>query len=165
MISVYRQHVIDNNHQRSSNSISILFKHMLQMKINNMKEECEQIRRETQESFRKFQQSEENKAVTLDQQLKEHQARLILERYVTEDKEVLRLQLQKEMEILKSRQKDLIEENKRLNFKIEEFEKARLNYEENLSDLKIVAAQRQEQITELSNKLSQSEILKLQLQQ
>ncbi|XP_032667819.1 coiled-coil domain-containing protein 186 isoform X2 [Odontomachus brunneus] len=134
------------------------------IKINDMKEECEQIRRETQESFRKFQQSEENKAVTLDQQLKEHRARLILERHVTEDKETLRLQLQKELEILKSRQQDLIEENKRLNLKVQDSEKVWLSYENNLSDLKNVAKQRQEQITELSNKVSHLETLKLQLQ-
>lgn len=130
-----------------------------------MKEECEQIRRETQESFRKFQQSEENKAVTLDHQLKEHQARLILERHVTEDKETLRLQLQKELETLKSKQQNLIEENKRLNLKVQESEKVRLNNENDLSDLKIVADQRQQQITELLKKVSQLETLKLQLQQ
>ncbi|KYM81912.1 hypothetical protein ALC53_07704 [Atta colombica] len=134
------------------------------MKINDMKEECEQIRRETQESFRKFQQSEENKAVTLDQQLKEHQARLILERHVTEDKETLRLQLQKELEILKSKQQNLIEENKKLSLKIQESEKVRLNNENDLSDLRIVADQRQLQITELLDKVSQLETLKLQLQ-
>ncbi|GAB1868831.1 hypothetical protein CAJAP_09910 [Camponotus japonicus] len=134
------------------------------MRINDMKEECEQIRRETQESFRKFQQSEENKAVTLDHQLKEHQARLILERHVTEDKETLRLQLQKELEILKSKQQNLIEENNRLSLKVQESEKARLHNENNLSNLKIVANQRQEQITELLNKVSQLEALKLQLQ-
>lgn len=134
------------------------------MKINDMKEECEQIRRETQESFRKFQQSEENKAVTLDQQLKEHQARLILERHVTEDKETLRLQLQKELDLLKSRQQDLIEENKRLNLRVQESEKVQLGYENNLSDLKNVAKQRQEQITELLDKVADLEALKLQLQ-
>ncbi|EGI64626.1 Uncharacterized protein C10orf118-like protein [Acromyrmex echinatior] len=134
------------------------------MKINDMKEECEQIRRETQESFRKFQQSEENKAVTLDQQLKEHQARLILERHVTEDKETLRLQLQKELETLKSKQQNLIEENKKLSLKIQESEKVRLNNENNLSDLRIVADQRQLQIIELLDKVSQLETLKLQLQ-
>lgn len=134
------------------------------MKINDMKEECEQIRRETQESFRKFQQSEENKAVTLDQQLKEHQARLILERHVTEDKETLRLQLQKELDVLKSRQQDLIEENKRLNLRVQESEKVQLGYENNLSDLKNVAKQRKEQITELLDKVADLEALKLQLQ-
>lgn len=133
------------------------------MKINDMKEECEQIRRETQESFRKFQQSEENKAVTLDQQLKEHQARLILERHVTEDKETLRLQLRKELDVLKSRQQDLIEENKRLNLRVQESEKVQLGYENNLSDLKNVAKQRQEHITELLDKVADLEALKLQL--
>ncbi|XP_020288076.1 coiled-coil domain-containing protein 186 isoform X2 [Pseudomyrmex gracilis] len=135
------------------------------MKINNMKEECDQIRRETQESFRKFQQSEENKAVTLDQQLKEHQARLILERSVTEDKETLRLQLQKELETLKSKQQTLIDENKKLSSRLQESEKARLNNEDDLDNLKIIANQRQEQISELLNKVSQLETLKLQLQQ
>lgn len=135
------------------------------MKINDMREECEQIRRETQESFRKFQQSEENKAVTLDQQLKEHQARLILERHVTEDKETLRLQLQKELESLKSRQQSLIEENKSLNLKLQESEKARVNSDDSLSELKMLITQRGEQIADLLNKVSQLEIAKLQLQQ
>ncbi|XP_011871078.1 PREDICTED: coiled-coil domain-containing protein 186-like isoform X2 [Vollenhovia emeryi] len=134
------------------------------MKINDMKEECEQIRRETQESFRKFQQSEENKAVTLDQQLKEHQARLILERHVTEDKETLRLQLQKELEALKSKQQNLIEENKKLSLTVQESEKVRLDNENDLSDLRFVADQRQQRITELLNKVSEFETLKLQLQ-
>lgn len=138
---------------------------MLQMKMNDMKEECEQIRRETQESFRKFQQSEENKAVTLDQQLKEHQARLILERHVTEDKETLRLQLQKELETLKSKQQSLIEENKSLDLKVEESEKTRLNSEDSLNELKMIVNQRQEQIAELLHKVSQLDTVKLQLQQ
>lgn len=137
---------------------------LLQMKINDMKEECEQIRRETQESFRQFQQSEENKAVTLDQQLKEHQARLILERHVTEDKETLRLQLQKELETVKSKQQSLTEENKSLNWKIQESEKARLNNEDSLTELKLIINQRQEQIAELLEKVSQLETAKLQLQ-
>lgn len=130
-----------------------------------MREECDQIRRETQESIRKFQQSEENKAVTLDQQLKEHQARLILERHVTEDKETLRLQLQKELETLKSKQQNLIEENKKLSLIVQESEKTRLNNENNLSNLQVIANQRQEQITELLSKVSQLETLQLQLQQ
>ncbi|RLU15187.1 hypothetical protein DMN91_012181 [Ooceraea biroi] len=134
------------------------------MKINDMKEECEQIRRETQESFRKFQQSEENKAVTLDQQLKEHQARLILERHVTEDKETLRLQLQRELEMLKSRQQSLIEENKSLNVRVQESEQARLSNEDNLNKLRIAVNQREEQIAELLSKVSQLETMKLQLQ-
>nr|XP_034178904.1 coiled-coil domain-containing protein 186 isoform X1 [Osmia lignaria] len=133
-------------------------------RINEMKEECEQVRRESQESIRKFQQSEENKAVTLDQRLKEQQARLILERHVTEDKEMLRLQLQKEVETLKSRQQVLIEENNTLSLKIQDAEKNRLNYESNLSNVKIIADQRQKEIVELLNKVSELETLKVQLQ-
>lgn len=130
-----------------------------------MKEECEQVRKETQETMRKFQQSEENKAVTLDQQLKEQQARLILERHVTEDKEMLRIQLQKEVDTLKHRQQILIEENNTLSLKIQDAEKDRLTYESNLNNLKIIVDQRQKEIMELHNKVSELETLKTQLQQ
>lgn len=130
-----------------------------------MKEECEQVRKETQETMRKFQQSEENKAVTLDQQLKEQQARLILERHVTEDKEMLRIQLQKEVDTLKHRQQILIEENNTLSLKIQDAEKDRLTYESNLNNLKIIVDQRQKEIMELHNKVSELENLKTQFQQ
>lgn len=134
------------------------------IRINEMKEECEQVRKETQETMRKFQQSEENKAITLDQQLKEQQARLILERHVTEDKEMLRIQLQKEVDTLKHRQQILIEENNTLSLKIQDAEKDRLTYESNLNNLKIIVDQRQKEIMELHNKVSELEMLKTQLQ-
>ncbi|XP_011312071.1 coiled-coil domain-containing protein 186 isoform X2 [Fopius arisanus] len=132
-------------------------------KINEMMEECEQVRRESQETIRQFQRSEENKAVTLDHQLKEQQARLILERHFTEDKEILRSQLQKEVESLKNRQQVLIEENNSLSLKIQDLEKERLMYENNLSNLKIVADQRQKEVVDLTAKISHLETLKLQL--
>ncbi|XP_076295638.1 coiled-coil domain-containing protein 186 isoform X2 [Lasioglossum baleicum] len=134
------------------------------VRINEMKEECDLIRKETQETMRQFQQSEENKAVTLDQQLKEQQARLILERHVTEDKEMSRLQLQKEVETLKHRQQVLIEENNTFSLKIQDAEKNRLNYESNLSNLKIIADQRQKEVIELNGKVSELETMKVQLQ-
>ena len=130
-----------------------------------MKEECEQVRRETQETMRKFHQSEENKAVTLDQQLKEQQAQLILERHVTEDKEMIRLQLQKEVETLKHRQQVLVEENNALSSKIQDIEQSRLSYENNLSNMKSLADQRQQEIVDLVAKVYQMETLKLQLKQ
>lgn len=133
--------------------------------MNEMKEECDQIRKESQETIRKFQQSEENKAVTLDHQLKEQQARLILERHVTEDKELSRIQLQKEVETLKQRQHALIEENNTLSLKVQNLEKERLNYDNNLSNLKVIADQRQKEIVDLLGKVSQLETLKLQLKQ
>ncbi|XP_043665441.1 coiled-coil domain-containing protein 186-like isoform X1 [Vespula pensylvanica] len=134
-------------------------------RINEMKEECEQVRKETQETIRKFQLSEENKAITLDQQLKEQQARLILERYVTEDKEMLCLQLQKEVETLLHRQQVLIEENNVLGIKIQDYEKRQQEYEDTLNNLKILADQRQTEIIDLSQRVSQIEVLKFQLQE
>ncbi|XP_043479593.1 coiled-coil domain-containing protein 186-like isoform X2 [Leptopilina heterotoma] len=133
-------------------------------KINEVKEESELIKRETQETMRKFQQSEENKAVTLDQQLKEQHAQLILERHVTEDKENIRLHLQKEVESLKHRQQILIEENSNLSLKLQDFENDRSSYESSLSNLKSIADQRQKEIGELSSKVAELETLKIQLQ-
>ncbi|XP_012267065.2 intracellular protein transport protein USO1 isoform X1 [Athalia rosae] len=132
-------------------------------RINEMKEECEHVRKESQETIRKFQQSEENKVVTLDQQLKEQQARLILERHVTEDKETSRLQLQKEVETLKQRQHVLIDENNTLSSKVQDLEQEKLNYENTLSNLEVTADQRQKEIVDLAGKVSELETLKLQL--
>ncbi|XP_043265458.1 coiled-coil domain-containing protein 186 isoform X2 [Colletes gigas] len=132
-------------------------------RISEMKEECDQIRKETQESMRQFQQSEENKAFTLDKQLKEQQARLILEKHVTEDKEMLRLRLQKEVETLKNRQQVLIEENNTLTLKIQDAEKSRLSHESNLNNLKMMADQYQKETKELLGKVSELETLKVQL--
>ncbi|KAL2716228.1 coiled-coil domain-containing protein 186-like isoform X1 [Vespula squamosa] len=134
-------------------------------RINEMKEECDQVRKETQETIREFQLSEENKAITLDQQLKEQQARLILERHVTEDKEMLCLQLQKEVETLLNRQQVLIEENNVLAIKIQDYEKRQQEYEDTLNNIKILADQRQTEIIDLSQRVSQIEVLKLQLQE
>lgn len=128
-----------------------------------MKQECDQVRRESQETIRKVQQSEENKAVTLDHQLKEQQARLILERHVTEDKEILRCQLQKEVESLKNQQKVLIEENNSLSLKIQNLETEKVMYESNLSNFKIISDQKQKEMDDLTAKVALLEPLKLQL--
>lgn len=134
-------------------------------KINEMKEECEQVRKETEETMKKFQVSEENKAVTLDEQLKEQQARLILERHVIEDKEMLRLQLQKEVETLLQRQQILIEENNTLSIRIQGYEQRQVEYQDTLNNLKTLADERQKEIFDLSEKVSQLEGLKSQLQE
>ncbi|XP_034948201.1 coiled-coil domain-containing protein 186 isoform X2 [Chelonus insularis] len=133
------------------------------IQINQMKEEFERIRKESHDTIKKFQQSEENKAVTLDHQLKEQHAQLILERHVTEDKEMLRLQLVKEVETLKNRQHILMEENNTLSLKIEELEKNKLDYENNISNLKAISDQRQKEIIELTEKLCNLNKLKLEL--
>ncbi|KAK0161402.1 hypothetical protein PV327_009876 [Microctonus hyperodae] len=132
-------------------------------KINEMKEECDQVRRESQETIRKFQQLEINKATTLDQQLKEQQAQLILERHITEDKELSRLKLQKEVEMLKNQVDSLNEENILLNKKIQDLDKNRLAYESNFNEVKIIADKRQNEISDLTAKLSNLETMKLQL--
>lgn len=123
------------------------------------------MRMSTQETMRKFQMSEENKAVTLDQQLKEQQARLILERHVTEDKEMSRQQLLKEVEVLKNRVQALIEENNTLSLKLQDSETSSLSYESSFNSIKGIADQRQKEIIDLTAKVSELETLKLQLKQ
>ncbi|KAK0078085.1 hypothetical protein PV325_003060 [Microctonus aethiopoides] len=133
------------------------------IKINEMKEECDQVRRESQETIRKFQQLEINKATTLDQQLKEQQAQLILERHITEDKELSRLKLQKEVEMLKNQVNSLNEDNILLNQRVQDMDKDRLVYESNLNEVKAIADKRKNEILDLTSKLSNLETMKLQL--
>ncbi|KAG7200853.1 hypothetical protein KM043_003218 [Ampulex compressa] len=134
-------------------------------RINEMRDECEQVRRESQESIRKFQQSEENKAVTLDQQLKEQQARLILERHVMEDKEMLCLRLQKEVDAMKNTQQALIEENNSLSLKVQDFERNKSTYDCDLNTLRTIAEQRERDVSDLLSKVTELENLKLRLQE
>lgn len=131
-------------------------------KINEMKDMCDQVRRESNDTIRKFQQSEENKAVTLDQQLKEQQAKLILERHVTEDKEILRIQLQKEVETLKNRQDTLINENNDLLVKIGDLEKNQIPYEKNLNYFKTLAENNAKEINYLNSQVVELKILQEQ---
>lgn len=151
----------------SSNDAMMMLKfvHILQAKITELTEVCEQVRRESQESIRKFQTSEENKAVTLDHKLKEQQARLILERHVTEDKEMLRVQLQKEVETLKHSQEVLIEENTSLSLKVEDLEKLTSTLESTLNELKTVADQRGKDVADLTAKAAELETMKIEFKQ
>ncbi|XP_044018061.1 coiled-coil domain-containing protein 186 isoform X2 [Aphidius gifuensis] len=133
------------------------------LKINQMKNECDNVKKESFNSIIEFQKSEENKAVTLDEQLKEQQARLILERHVTEDKENLRIALEKQVDVLNNRQQLLIEENNNLIIKINDYEKNHSTYESNYDNLKQLADKRLKEINDLMTKVSQIETLKLQL--
>nr|XP_050847612.1 coiled-coil domain-containing protein 186-like isoform X4 [Vespula vulgaris] len=73
--------------------------------------------------------------------------------------------LQKEVETLLHRQQVLIEENNVLAIKIQDYEKRQQEYEDTLNNLKILADQRQTEIIDLSQRVSQIEVLKFQLQE
>ncbi|XP_057328872.1 coiled-coil domain-containing protein 186 isoform X2 [Microplitis mediator] len=132
-------------------------------RINELKDECENVRRESSESIKKFQQSEENKAVTLDQQLKEQHARLILERHVVEDKEAVRLQLLKEIETLNHRQQVLIEENNVLTLRCNDFEAISNQLKKSYEELKVISEERLKAISDLTLKSEALESTRLEL--
>lgn len=133
------------------------------LRINELKDECENVRRESSESIKKFQQSEENKAVTLDHQLKEQHARLILERHVVEDKEAERLQLLKEIETLNHRQQVLIEENNALTLRINDLDAIYLELKRNFDELQVVSEERLKAINDLTVKSEALEGTRLEL--
>ncbi|XP_063221299.1 coiled-coil domain-containing protein 186 [Bacillus rossius redtenbacheri] len=133
-------------------------------KITELKEECEQVRRDCQVAIRDFQQSQDNKAYTLDQQLKEQQARLIMERHEREDKEETQRQLQQEVVNLRSKHQLLINENNTLSLKVQSLGRERLEYEENLSRLKATSDGQRQELADLQARLAEMESLRIQLQ-
>lgn len=127
------------------------------------KEECEQVRKDCQEMIRAYQQSEENRAVVLDQQLKEEQAKLILERYEREDKEEVSKHLQQELEALKAKHETMIAENNTLSIKVQNLEKERFEREQTLSRLRQAADSQQQDVADLRAQLAEMGGLRMQL--
>ncbi|XP_049789362.1 coiled-coil domain-containing protein 186-like isoform X1 [Schistocerca nitens] len=127
------------------------------------KEECEQVRKDCQEMIRAYQQSEKNRAVVLDQQLKEEQAKLILERYEREDKEEVSKHLQQELEALKAKHETMIAENNTLSIKVQNLEKERFEREQTLSRLRQAADSQQQDVADLRAQVAEMSALRMQL--
>ncbi|XP_068083218.1 coiled-coil domain-containing protein 186 [Anabrus simplex] len=136
----------------------------LTQKLQESREETELVRKECQESIRAFQESQENKAYTLGLQLKEEQAKLIMERHEREDKEESCRQLQQEVDNLKRKHQLIIEENNVLSVKVQNLEKERLEYEQNLSKLKRSADSQRQNLADLQSQLTEMEALRIQKQ-
>ncbi|GFG35746.1 hypothetical protein Cfor_03926 [Coptotermes formosanus] len=136
----------------------------LTQKLQEMHEETEQVRRNSQAMIQAYQESQENKAYTLDQQLKEQQAKLIMEQHERENKEETHWQLQQEVDNLKRKHQLIIDENNLLSIKVQNLEKERLEYEQNLSKLKRLSDQRWQDVVGLQAQLAEMESLKAQLQ-
>nr|CAD7459563.1 unnamed protein product [Timema tahoe] len=133
-------------------------------KLQESREECEQIRQDSQAMIRAYQQSQENKTQTLDQQLKEQQAKLIIERHEWEHEEETRRQLQQEIENLKKKQEIIINENNTISLKVQSLEKERLEYEQNLSRLKTTMDSQRQEVVDMRAQLAEMEALRVQLQ-
>ncbi|PNF15355.1 hypothetical protein B7P43_G00995 [Cryptotermes secundus] len=136
----------------------------LLQKLQEMREESDQVRRDCQAMIQAYQESQENKAHTLDEQLKEQQAKLILERHEREDKEETHRQLQHEVDNLKRKHQLIIDENNLLSIKVQNLEKERLEYEQNLSKLKRLSDRQRQDVVDLQAQVAEMESLKMQLQ-
>ncbi|XP_069697891.1 coiled-coil domain-containing protein 186-like isoform X2 [Periplaneta americana] len=136
----------------------------LLLKMQEKQEESEQVRRDCQAMIQAYQQSQENKAHNLDQQLKEQQAKLIMERHEREDKEETQRQLQQEIENLKRKHQLIIDENNLLSIKVQNLEKERLEYEQNLSKLKRLTDRQRQDVADLQAQLTEMDSLRIQLQ-
>ncbi|KAK3921982.1 Coiled-coil domain-containing protein 186 [Frankliniella fusca] len=133
-------------------------------KLEEARLEAEQARKDAQTAIKSFQESEENKAVSLDHQLREQHAKLILERHGRADTEVVLKQLQSEVEALKLKQQALIDENNQLSLKVQTLEKERLDGDQRLSRWKLESDKHQQEVADLREKVAGMESLKAQLQ-
>lgn len=133
-------------------------------KLEEARLEAEQARKDAQTAIKSFQESEENKAVSLDHQLREQHAKLILERHGRADTVVVLKQLQSEVEALKAKQQALIDENNQLSLKVQTLEKERLEGDQRLSRLKLESDKHQQEVADLREKVAGMESLKAQLQ-
>ncbi|PSN40131.1 hypothetical protein C0J52_23823 [Blattella germanica] len=131
------------------------------LKLQEMREESEQVRRDCQAMIQAYQESQENKAQSLDEQLKEQQAKLILERHEREDKEETQKHLLQEVENLKKKHQLFIDENNLLSIKVQNLEKERLEYEQNLSKQKRTIDQQRQDIVDLQAQVAEMESLKI----
>ncbi|KAK7790359.1 hypothetical protein R5R35_003855 [Gryllus longicercus] len=136
----------------------------LVQKLQECREETEQVRHDCQETMRAFQESEDNKAYTFALQLKEQQAKLIMERHEREGKEETYKQLLQEVDNLKKKNHVIIEENNILSVKVQNLEKERLEYEQNVSKYKRSTDKQHQDIVDLQNQVTEMEALKMQLQ-
>jgi glycyl-tRNA synthetase alpha subunit len=102
---------------------------------------------------------EENKVTILDQQLKEQQARIILERHIAEDSESSRAKLQKEFDILLDKQRFANNENSLLITQIRNLEKECADYKSKLNILNTSIEKEKTEIQTLKKEVSRMDVL------
>ncbi|XP_056641039.1 coiled-coil domain-containing protein 186-like [Diorhabda sublineata] len=125
----------------------------------------DQVKREAEEQVKTYRNSEENRAHLLDRQVQEQQASLILLKHEKKDKEEQISILQKQLEKLQTKQKEMLQENNHLSLKVQQLEKDRSENELKLSELRGCADQQRQDVVDLQTKSVQLEQLKLQLKQ
>ncbi|GBL96002.1 Coiled-coil domain-containing protein 186 [Araneus ventricosus] len=133
-------------------------------RLNEMKEEAEQVRKDCQEMIKCYQEAEEIKSVKLDSQLKQKLSELEVQKQEKSDQDQVYQLLRQELEALKRKQRMTMEENNTLTLKIHSLEKERLEYEQNLSKLKDSQNMSKQEISDLTARLAEMETLRLQLE-
>uniref|UniRef100_A0A1B6GEI2 Coiled-coil domain-containing protein 186 n=1 Tax=Cuerna arida TaxID=1464854 RepID=A0A1B6GEI2_9HEMI len=148
------------NHKESESQVE-----KLSGKIFEAQEEVEKAKKDAENAIKQFQCSQENRAYVLEQQLKELQAQLILERHSLEDKESNNKQLLHEVETVRNKHLLLIDENNALKLKVSSLEKERQDHEQAITRLRDSVEKSSHEVDELQEKTCTMENLKLQLQQ
>ncbi|XP_017776974.1 PREDICTED: coiled-coil domain-containing protein 186 [Nicrophorus vespilloides] len=125
--------------------------------------DAEKTKQKALDSIKEFETSQENRAYTLDQQVKELQATQILLRHEREDRELQVRNLQMELEKSQKKQCETLQENNCLSMKVQQLEKERSELEQKFSELKECSDQQKQNSAELHAKTAQLEQMRLQL--
>lgn len=135
-----------------------------QLRLRDLREEAEQVRRDCQEMIRRYQEAEEIKSVSLDHQLKEKLSELEEQKMEKESQQEVYHGMKQELESFKRKHKMSIDENNGLTMKIHNLEKERLEYEQTLSKLKEKLNSLKQEIVDLNGKLDEKRNVELQLE-
>lgn len=135
-----------------------------QLRLRDLREEAEQVRRDCQEMIRRYQEAEEIKSVSLDHQLKEKLSELEEHKMEKESQQEVYHVMKQELESFKRKHKMSIDENNGLTMKIHNLEKERLEYEQTLSKLKEKLNSLKQEIVDLNGKLDEKRNVELQLE-
>lgn len=135
-----------------------------QLRLRDLREEAEQVRRDCQEMIRRYQEAEEIKSVSLDHQLKEKLSELEEQKMEKESQQEVYHVMKQELESFKRKHKMSIDENNGLTMKIHNLEKERLEYEQTLSKLKEKLNSLKQEIVDLNGKLDEKRNVELQLE-
>lgn len=142
------------------NIIYILF----QAKNTELKNQCEFLQSQVTDKIKMVNKTDENKVTILDQQLKEQQARLIMERHVIEDAENTRIKLQKEYDLLLDRQRITDKENHLLISQIHSLQREFTDSKTEANFLRASLERENEKVQTLESQLSQMETLNKHLE-
>lgn len=117
---------------------------LLSSKIQECIDNAEKSRKDALESIREFQTSQDNLAYVLEQECKEHQARLILVRHERDDREHQRRSTATELERVQKMHESTLQENNAQSVRVQQLELERNEVEQKYSELRVWADQQRQ---------------------